>query len=45
MANAIDDAEAWVSQSLPGVGTVAVLTPERLSGYRGVSELGPRSVD
>lgn len=29
----------WVSQSLPNVTTVAVLSPERLSGYHGVSQL------
>jgi nitroimidazol reductase NimA-like FMN-containing flavoprotein (pyridoxamine 5'-phosphate oxidase superfamily) len=32
-------AEEWVRQSLPNVTTVAVLSPERLSGYHGVSQL------
>lgn len=34
-----DFVEEWVEQSLPNVTTVAVLSPERISGHRGVSKL------
>lgn len=34
-----ENAEAWVTQSLPQATTVAVLVPERISGFHGTSVL------
>lgn len=34
-----DRADEWTEQSLPAVTTVAVLVPQRLAGYAGVSRL------